>query len=278
MNIDLVTRSIGSFQFWIDVVLMWLAIYYLLVYFTGPRANRSLQPVFWGIVIFLVTLYAATLFKLSATEALLKALLQIVIIFFAILFAPEIRRIFIEISRGAYQLPALWGSNPEEQRAQALPSVTRAVLALRKRKFGAIIAISLSSETRIEMVSEGEKLDSLVTENLITTIFHPAGPLHDGAVVVSGNRVERVGVVFPLSKNPQLQTILGTRHRAAVGVTESCDVVCLVVSEENATVSLAYRGRLVYNLNPTQLKEHLELLLTPNKAAAEPLPSFGGQR
>lgn len=278
MSIDLLLKSISSLQFWIDVILLWIAIYYLLIYFTGPRSNRSLQPVFWGIVIFFVTLFVASFFKLSATEALLKFLLQAVIIFFAILFAPEIRQLFIDISRGAYHLPNLWNVSPEEQRAQALPAVIRAVLTLKKKKYGAIIAIALSSEPRIEMVSEGEKIDANVTENLITTIFNPVSPLHDGAIVIIGNKIERAGVVFPLSKNPQLQTILGTRHRAAVGVTETADVVCLVVSEENATISLAYKGRLVFNLNPTQLKEHLDLLLTPNKAAAEPLPIYGVQR
>ncbi len=278
MSLDLIANSLRSVQFWVDIILMWVAIYYLLIYFTGPRANRTLQPVFWGIIVFFVILFLASWLKLSATEVVLKSLLQIVLIFFAILFAPEIRRIFIEIGRGAYQLPMLWVGNPEDQRAQSLPSILRAVLALKKRKYGALIAITLSSETRVEMVSEGEKIDSLATENLISSIFNPASPLHDGAIIIVSNRIERAGVVFPLSKNPQLMAILGTRHRAAVGISETSDVVCLVVSEENANISLAYRGRLVYNLSTHQLQEHLDLLLMPNKAKADYLPMFGAQR
>ncbi|MHC4916434.1 MAG: diadenylate cyclase, partial [Planctomycetota bacterium] len=138
-----------------------------------------------------------------------------------------------------------------------------------KRKIGALIAIEREVGLR-QVIEGGTRLNSEVTSELLGSIFYPNTPLHDGGVVIRMNRVAAAGCLFPLSENPKLQRELGTRHRAAVGLTEETDAVTVVVSEETGKVSVAVKGDLMHDLSVDELKSVLHNLCYEAMEAAVP--------
>ena len=134
-----------------------------------------------------------------------------------------------------------------------MSEIEDAVVNLSRRGLGAIIVLERNTGLRV-VAETGTPLDATLSSELIETIFTPPSPLHDGAVIVRGNQIVAAGCILPLSQNPNLERSLGTRHRAAVGLTEETDALCLVVSEETRSISLAERGNLLRNIDPLSLK------------------------
>jgi uncharacterized protein (TIGR00159 family) len=172
-----------------------------------------------------------------------------------VLFQPEIRRALEQLGRAGSLIPRGTVASPNTRLAE---TIARASQQLAERRFGALLVIERSTPLG-EYASKGIAMDALLSADLLLNIFWPNSPLHDGAVIIHGDRVVAAGVVLPLAQSPTVEHI-GTRHRAAIGITEISDAIAVVVSEETGTISLANAGRMVRNLGEARLQKVLSIL------------------
>jgi diadenylate cyclase len=228
----------------LDILMVAFLFYHLILLVRGTRAAQM----FFGLVTILLLNVLAELAQLSALNWILTSLRTVWVVAFLIIFQPELRKALSLIGnagpfRRVFRL----------QETSHVSEIEDAVANLSRRGLGAILV--LERNTGLRGVAEtGTPLDATLSSELIETIFTPPSPLHDGAVIVRGNQVVAAGCILPLSQNPSLERSLGTRHRAAVGLSEETDALCLVVSEETRNISLAERGNLIRNIDPLSLK------------------------
>jgi diadenylate cyclase len=228
----------------LDVLVVAFLFYHIILLVRGTRAAQM----FFGLITIMLLNVLAELVELNALNWILTSLRTVWVVAFLIIFQPELRK----------ALSMIGNSGPFRRvfriaGTSHLSEIEDAVVNLRRRGLGAIIV--LERNTGLRAVSEtGTIIDAALTSELIETIFTPPSPLHDGAVIVRGNQILAAGCILPLSQNQNLERSLGTRHRAAVGLTEETDALCLVVSEETRSISLAERGNLIRNIDPTSLK------------------------
>ncbi len=241
----------------IDIAIVALLIYWL---FSLIRGTRAVSLVIGVTVLFAV--YAmARAFELRLLTQILETGAVVGLFALVVVFQPELQRALERIGRvGSFG----WLFSPAEQRAteHVATEVARAAASLSTEGTGALIV--LERDTGLEDTAEsGVMLHADLSADLLRTIFTPRSPLHDGAVIVRGETVIAAGALLPLAETTIHTERFGTRHRAALGITESTDAVVVVVSEENAQVSLVERARIVRNLNEAQLARALRTLLTP---------------
>lgn len=230
----------------IEILILAAIFYFLVRFFRGTRGAAILT----GLAILFTFLVVITRFtNLLILNWLLQRLMVYLALALVVIFQPEIRRALARIGRQGNFLAG------KTRRAQADP-IADAVLLLASRKIGALIAIEREMETR-GVQDTGTAVDSEVSTELLASIFYPGTPLHDGGVIISENRIAAAGCVFPLTQNDNLSRDLGTRHRAAVGLTEETDTLVLVVSEETGVISIAYNGRLRRGLDGPHLRRVL---------------------
>lgn len=244
-----------------EIALLWLVVYAILRFLQGTRGLGVLRGLlFWIIMMSLVVVFFVQKFGLYRIEFLLGREVLMVFLFLAVLFQPEIRRLLLRL-----------GEAPILQRmfridTSVVPEIVDAVFTLSERRIGALIVIE--REVGLGTLLEGATLvDAEVTAQLLVTVFWPGSPLHDGAVLIRNNRVAGAGCLLPLTEQPGISKTLGTRHRAAIGVTEESDALSIVVSEETQAVSLAHRGQLRIGLDRETLRSILELHLTETVSA-----------
>jgi diadenylate cyclase len=255
-----VSLTLTTLRFWdiIDILIMTAVVYGVLSFFRGTTA----VSVLYGIGLLLVAmLLVTTIPQLAVLNWMLRNSLPFVSIALVILFQPELRRAMERIGR--FRLLLNLPLHPRQ--AVAIPHVieelTRACRRLSDRRHGALII--LERETGLqEYIETGVEIDAVVSMEVLITIFFPNSPLHDGAVIVRGDRVVAAGCVLPLTTTNQSWN-LGTRHRAALGITEETDALALIVSEETGTISLANDGRLVRHFDEPRLKKALGALYHP---------------
>ncbi|RLE17355.1 MAG: TIGR00159 family protein, partial [Actinobacteria bacterium] len=192
-------------------------------------------------------------FNLEALNWILRRFSVYLAVALLVIFQPEIRRALAELGRQ----PVFTVS---AERRNVIDHVVHAVDTLAEHKIGALIAMEREIGTRA-IQETGIKLDARVVPELLASLFYPHTPLHDGGVIIRQNRIVAASCVFPLSQQVELHKNVGTRHRAAVGLSEETDAVVIVVSEETGTLSVAYRGRLSRGLNGERLKRFLSTLL-----------------
>jgi diadenylate cyclase len=168
-----------------------------------------------------------------------------------IIVQPELRRALVRLGQTRF-LGFMFKGETED----VVDDIVKATFRMARRKIGALIAIEREIGLK-NYIERGTQIDALVSSQLLATIFFPGSELHDGAVVIRNNRVAAAGCLFPLSDNPDLGQMFGTRHRAGLGLTEETDSVVVIVSEETGTVSFAHDGQLERPLNPDQLREVL---------------------
>lgn len=253
---DSIIGSVISFGFvgLVEVVVLACAYYYIFLFVQGTRGAQILV----GIAILLAVLVASThLLQLAELNWLFRRISVYIALAFLVVFQPEIRRALAELGRQ----PVLRIS-PEKR--TVIDHIVQAVIHLADHKVGALIAIERDIGTRA-IQETGLKLDAPVVPELLSSIFFPHTPLHDGGVIIMGNRIAAAGCVFPLSQRVELHKSLGTRHRAAVGFSEETDAVVVVVSEETGTISVSYRGRLSRGLDGERLRRFLAALLRGKK-------------
>ena len=231
----------------LDIAIVGFVIYRLLLLMRGRRAMQM----FIGLFIILVAAQIATWVKLDTLNWLLSGLKGVWIIVFVILFQDDLRTALARI--GQNRIIRLFVSPPE---TEIIPTIVQASGQLSEKSIGALIALERNARLGT-YIRTGRMLNATTSAGLIVTIFSPGTPLHDGAIIISGGQIVAAHCTFPLSQDPYLMHTLGTRHRAAVGLTEETDAVVVVVSEETGQISLAIGGILERNLSPEKLSERL---------------------
>jgi diadenylate cyclase len=239
-----------------EIVLLAAVIYYLLLLFRGTRG----AAVFTGFVIALLVITGLTrIFELDVINWILSRVLAFLAIAVLVIFQPELRRALAQL--GSRQL-----FSSMKQRHELIDVLVETARTLSQKHFGALIAIEREIGFR-GMQETGVAMDAKVTPELLTTIFYPNTPLHDGGVVLRGDRVVAAGCVFPLTQRGGLSSELGMRHRAALGLTEETDAVVITVSEETGMISVARQGHLLRELDAETLRAYLlRVLARPTRS------------
>lgn len=236
----------------VDILLVWFVIYKLIMVIRGTKAVQLLKGIFVIIIVrFLSGFLGFNTLGWMMEQALTWGFLAIIII-----FQPEMRRALEQLGRGKF-FSRSKSLEEEEKRAFMIESITKAAKYMAKRRIGALI--SIERETGMgDYIETGTPLDSTISAELLINIFIPNTPLHDGAVILQKNRVAAAGCYLPLSESPFISKDLGTRHRAALGISEVTDSVTVIISEETGDISLAKNGELHRGLELDALKEMLE--------------------
>lgn len=220
-----------------DILLVAVVVYRVLVLFRGTRTMQMLVGL--GALV-AATLLARSL-ELYTLQWLLDNFWSFWVIALVIVFQPELRRLLAWIGQGRLFQSILGASR--EERALVVDEIAGVAETLAARRIGALVVLERTTGLR-QYAELGVPLDALVSADLLTSLFLPYSPLHDGAVFIQGNRVVAAGCFLPLSRNTQIGRTLGTRHRAALGIAEETDAVVVVVSEETGRISIAVDGRL----------------------------------
>lgn len=239
-------------QFWLldllDIFLVAVLFYRLLILVKGTRSAQMYVGLFVIVVVGLV----AREFHLIAVSWIVDSLKTVWLIAFVILFQPELRHALASVGRTRYFRQFLRG----DSFYGVLGEVVRAAETLGERRHGALIVIERNVGLR-NFVETGTPIDAKVSAELLVTLFSPGSPLHDGAVILHEDTVIAASCILPLSSNPQTSISLGTRHRAALGLSEECDAAVIVVSEQTGSIGVAFRGVLRQRLDEGELRSEL---------------------
>jgi len=236
----------------LDILLVAVVIYQVFLILRGTQALQVLA----GLFLLLLAYIGARHLELFTLEWLLDGVVKSFPLIIIILFQADIRRVLSRMVRKAL-------APPETSEPQTTDEICEAVETLSNHRIGGLIV--LERHIGLSDYLEGSvRLDSIVTWELLVSLFWPHTPTHDGAVIIQGDRIVAAGCLLPLSKSTTLDPTLGTRHRAAVGLTEHTDALALVVSETNGQVSLSRGGKLTQNLSRFQLRQELKDILEPN--------------
>ena len=253
-----------------DISLVWLAFYYIL---KNIRNNVKLTLLFKGVAIIIVLKILSDFFGLTTIGLLLEYVIMWGPLALIIIFQPEIRNVLEQI--GKTQLLGRHKVLTVDERERLVYEIVNACEYLRKARIGALIVlerdISLSN-----YIDKAKKVYADLSSDLLISIFFPNNPLHDGGVIIQGNRISCAGAVFPTSNNSKINKKFGTRHRAALGITEESDAISVVVSEETGRISLAVKGELFFNLSLDDLRMMLIDELRP-KQEEEYLDELDGE-
>ena len=237
-----------------DIAIVAFLMYKVIGFFKDTQAVSLIK----GLAILFAANAISQYLKLDAVRWLLRQVTTMTIVAIPIVFQPEFRRALEQLGRGRVFCNPMKSLDPEEKK-KVLREATRAMEVMSKEYIGALIVVE--RETGLEdIASSGVKVDSLVSAELLINIFSPNTPLHDGAAILRGNRVLAAACILPLSERHLPGRKLGTRHRAALGLSERTDAVAIVVSEETGTISLAYDGQIVRGLTGDELRARLESL------------------
>jgi len=239
--------SIGSV---IQIVVLAVVYYYIFLFFRGTRGAQVLV----GFALLLAILIGLThVFNLEELNWLLRRFSVFLGVALLVIFQPEIRRALAELGKQP-------GFTVSSEKRDVVDNIVQAVMQLADHRVGALIAVEREIGTRA-IRETGRRLDAPVVPELLASLFFPHTPLHDGGVIIQGSRIAAASCVFPLSPNVESHRQLGTRHRAAVGLSEETDAVVVVVSEETGTISVCYRGRMSRGLDRDRLRRFLTALL-----------------
>lgn len=230
----------------VDVSLLWFVLYNALLLVRGTRALQSLV----GLLVALVLYVIAGRFELYAIHWMLEKFFVTIVLAVVILFQSDIRR---GLAGAGGRIFSTFTAKPDQN---AIEEIVRASFIMASRRIGALIALEREASLD-EYADAGSRLDARVSGELLLAIFHPTSPLHDGAVVVQRDRVRSAKVFVPLSLSKDLSRFFGTRHRAAIGLTEETDAVVIIVSEERGTVGVVVAGELRPVADQNELREKL---------------------
>lgn len=238
----------------IDIAIVAFIFYKILRLFRNTRAEQLLR----GLLILVIFSVLVSVLHLDMLSWLMEKLWILFAITIPIVFQPELRRVLEQLGRG--QLFSLSFSGTTAAEPQIIAEVVTAAASLSHSRTGALIVWGRNTGIN-EYLESGTLIDSLVSSSLLINIFVPNTPLHDGAVVIRGGRLYKAACVLPLSSNPQLPPELGTRHRAALGISELSDALVVVVSEETGIISVADAGKLHRFKDARELDDHLRQAL-----------------
>lgn len=250
----------------VEVLIIAVLVYYILVWIKNTRAWSLLK----GVVVILLFFVIAAIFNMTTILWIAKNVFTIAVTAIVVILQPELRRALETLGRKnilASILPFETNKTQEGKvSTKTINEIANACVEMSRARTGALIVIE-NEQVLDEYCHTGIDVDGIVTSQLLINIFEHNTPLHDGAVIVRGNRVMSATCYLPLSDNMNLGKELGTRHRAGVGISEVTDSVTVIVSEETGKISVAYEGKLERNVSPERLKERIDLI--NNKTAIE---------
>jgi uncharacterized protein (TIGR00159 family) len=235
----------------IDVLIITYITYRLFLLFKGSKALYM----FIGILLLLIASSISNLFHLKTTSWLLGGFTSYLFLILIIVFQPELRKALALLGE-----PRLKGGSKTAGLEVYLEEIIRAVTVLANRQIGALIVIEKNTNLS-DFVQAGTILDAVISRDLLISLFIPYSPLHDGAVIISNNKIVFAGAILPLTKKENLDKRFGTRHRAAIGITEETDAICIVVSEERGTISITNGGKITSDLDIDSLRDTLLALI-----------------
>ena len=258
--IDYFRRVANNNDWWIvgiELILIGLVVYWIVDFLEGTRGERLFRGVILILVIGVLILnLSVQVFDFPRLRHLYKGFLIGVLIIAVAAFQPEIRRVLIRLGQ-----PRFW-SGTLHQLSKTVEEIVAGVTELSAARIGAIIVIEKQVALG-EFIDTGVRIDAKVTADLVRTIFHPGTALHDMAVIIRGDRVLAASVQLPLAEADSIGGVeLGSRHRAAIGITTGSDAICLVVSEETGIISIAKEGRITRNIDESELRKQLTRVIS----------------
>lgn len=246
----------------IDILLVTLLVYKIIKFMSESRALHVIK----GIVLLLVAYFIINLLDMQASTYIFRMVMNNFIIIVIILFAPELRHALESMGRSRFSILRILGFNRTNaayaQNKHAMHEICKACIDMSNKKIGALIVIE-RDVTLNDIVSSGTEVDAKVSKELVGSLFFPNSPLHDGAAVIRDGRVCAAGCILPLTQNNNISSELGTRHRASIGLSEQCDAVVVVVSEETGKISIAHKGKLEREISDGELLGRLTEYFAP---------------
>ena len=239
----------------LDIAIVAYIIYRIILLIRGTRAVQMLL----GLAVVFAVYVASRVVDLHTLNWFLSNFLSSIILVIVVIFQNDIRRALIHVGRNPF-----FGSLSTDEESVAIDELVKACGILGGRKIGALIVIERENGIN-DVLESGTTIDARITCELIRSIFMPSSPIHDGALVVQQGRLSKAGCFLPLSRGHDITKDLGTRHRAAIGLTELADAVVVIVSEETGNISVAVNGGMTRNLDTNSLKKVLGRLLEPHK-------------
>ncbi len=254
----------------IDILLIAYVIYKGIDLFKKSRAGQLMK----GILVLLIVSVLAQWLDLVSVKWVLNKFINSVIVVIAIIFQPELRRALERMGRGQLIGGGRSFDDGRDNMLRGIDSVCKACASMQEQKIGALIVFERSTLLG-EIIDTGTLVDAEASAQLISNVFFPKSPLHDGAMVVRDGRILSAGCILPLTANDNLNSDLGTRHRAALGMSENSDAAVVVVSEETGIISIAVNGEITRNYNSITLREELnKLLFVDERPASGGLTGF----
>ena len=242
----------------LDILIVSFLIYKILLMIKGTR----ILQVITGLVVFAVLYFVSMSLQLITVYELMNKILNYSFIIIIIIFQDDIRKMLARLGKTSFFTISLDRAESEH----AIEEIVRACMNLARKNIGALIVME-QNMSLTEAIEVGVRLDAEISSDLIVSVFAPTAPVHDGAVVLTGNKITAAGCFLPLTRNPHIDKALGTRHRAAIGLTENTDAVVIVVSEELREVSVARDGQLLRNLDSPALRKTLAEIYGIKEAA-----------
>ncbi len=256
---------LSTFQFKdaIDILAVSMILYYLFKLFRQSRAGQLVK----GVVVLLIVYAISALLSLTMVNYILKALFEFSVIIIVVVFQPELRQALERLGRNKTlkNFVSSGSQEPETAVFKAINDVADTCVMFSRSKTGALIAFERDS-VLTEIAITGTELNSDTSVELLGNIFFNKAPLHDGACLIRNGKILAAGCILPLTKSLDVNADLGTRHRAAIGLSEESDAVVVVVSEETGVISIAVGGRLIRDLDRTTLHEKLSDLILPGES------------
>ena len=256
MTVESIIELLRKF---VDVLIVWMVLYYIL---KNLRKNVKMVLLFKGILIIVVLKIFSTILDLVTINFLMDYVIEWAPLALIIIFQPEIRNVLEQLGRS--QLLGRHKVLTVDEREKVVYEIVNACEYMKKMRIGALIVIERVNSLQ-DYIERSKKIYGDITSDLLIAIFFPNNPLHDGGLIIQGDKITSAGAVFPTSNSLKISKRLGTRHRAALGISEETDCISLIVSEETVRLSIALGGELHYNLTLDEFKLMLLEELRPKK-------------
>lgn len=261
-----IVYAISSMRFpydFIDILVISYIIYKAIGFLRETRAGQLVK----GIIILLLIYMVADWFNLVSIQWLFSKLANSVLIVVCVIFQPELRRSLERVGRTKFGKSQNFGEDTDSL-SRCIDDVSKAVAQMQKEKTGALIVFERTTQLG-EIINTGTIIDAASSVSMINNIFFPKSPLHDGALIVRDGKLYAAGCILPLTQREDISSKLGTRHRAAIGMTENSDAIVLVVSEETGTISIASNGQMVRDFNAASAGAELRNQMIDNNVSGE---------